>query len=283
MNAFALALAYLRARALNTALNVLLLSLGIATICVLLLVSHQLGDRMLRDGRGIDLVVGAKGSPVQLILSAVYQVDFPTGNIPLAEAERLRAHPTVREAIPLALGDSFQGQRIVGTEHAYAAHYGASIAEGRLWQAPFEATLGARAAATTGLRVGDRFFGAHGLAGGDHLHVHDAFPYEVVGVLAPTGTVIDRLILTPVETVWAVHEHGDAPHVDEPLVDAVAMHEDEHEHEHEDDHAADAHQITALLIKYATPLAAVSLPREINDGTAMQAASPAMETARLLS
>ena len=109
MSLLGLSLAYIRARALNAALNLALLALGVAMIVLLLLFSAQLGDRLTRDARGIDLVIGSKGSPLQLILSSIYHVDFPTGNIPLAEAERWAEHPLVAEAIPLALGDSLAG------------------------------------------------------------------------------------------------------------------------------------------------------------------------------
>ena len=154
MSLFGLSLAYIRARALNAALNLVLLALGVGMIVLLLLFSAQLEDRLTRDARGIDLVIGSKGSPLQLILSSIYHVDFPTGNIPLADAERWAEHPLVAEAIPLALGDSLAGFRIIGTEHAYAGHYGGELAAGRLWEAPFEATLGALVAAQTGLARG---------------------------------------------------------------------------------------------------------------------------------
>ena len=153
-------------------------------------------------------MIGAKGSPLQLVLASIYHVDFPTGNIPLAEAERWAGHPLVAEAIPLALGDSLAGFRIVGTEPAYAAHYGAELAAGRLWQEPFEATLGATVAARTGLEVGDRFVGSHGLAAGGPRAWRA--PYTVVGVLEPTASVLDRVVLTPIESVWLVH--GMEPH-----------------------------------------------------------------------
>jgi putative ABC transport system permease protein len=156
MSLLRLSLAYIRARALNATLNLALLVLGVGTIVLLLLFSVQLEDRLTRDARGLDLVIGGKGSPLQLFLSSIYHVDFPTGNIPLTEAERWAAHPLVAEAIPLALGDSLAGFRIVGTEHAYAEHYGAELADGRLWQNPFEATLGALVAANTGLRATSR-------------------------------------------------------------------------------------------------------------------------------
>jgi putative ABC transport system permease protein len=252
LNLAAISFAYLRARPLATALNLLLLALGIATITLLLLATAQLEERMSRDARGIDLVAGAKGSPMQLVLSAVYHLDAPTGNIPLESALALSRLPAVKKAIPLALGDSYRGNRIVGTSHDYPAHYGAKLAAGRLWSAPMEAVLGADVAAEARLAVGSSFTGAHGLSAGGDLHEQE--PFKVVGVLAPGGSVLDRLVLTSVESVWEIHEHAGA---------------------------AERKEITALLIQYATPLAAAMMPRQINASTAMQAASPAYESARL--
>jgi len=253
MNVAGISFAYLRARPLATALNLLLLALGIATITLLLLATAQLEERMGRDARGIDLVAGAKGSPMQLVLSAVFHLDAPTGNIPLADAVALSRHPAVKKAIPLALGDSYRGYRIVGTNHDYLAHYGASLAQGRVWTLPMEAVLGAEVAAKSRLAVGEIFTGAHGLGeGGD---AHEQEPFKVVGLLAPTGTVLDRLVLTSVESVWEVHEHAGQQ--------------------------AGRREITALLIQYASPLAAAMLPRQVNANSALQAASPAYESARL--
>ena len=284
MTLVGLSFAYLRDRALNTALNILLLTLGVATMVILVLFSAQLGERFERDARGIDLVVGAKGSPLQLILSSIYQVDVPTGNIPLTTVETLRADPTVGEVIPLAQGDSFRGFRIVGTEPAYVAHYGGELAQGRLWAEPLETVLGAEVARQTGAGLGQRFLGSHGLSGDGHEH--DATPFTVVGILAPTGTVADRLILTSVESVWDVHGVAHESHED-------GAHDHEHEHEHAEEAAAPANasireahsapEVTALLVKYRSPLAAVRLPNFINQQTALQAAAPAVETARLLS
>ena len=253
MNLFAITLAYLRARPLATALNLLLLALGIATITVLLLATTQLQERMGRDARGIDLVVGAKGSPMQLVLSAVFHIDAPAGNIPLADALALARGRMVKKAIPLALGDSYRGFRIVGTNHDYPAHYGARVAGGSLWEKPMQAVLGAEAARETGLGVGATFSGAHGLDGGGDAHGET--PFTVVGVLAPTGSVIDRLVLTDVKSVWMVHGTQDEKDEDQEL--------------------------TALLIQYSTPLAAAMLPRQVNASATLQAASPAYESARL--
>lgn len=251
---------YLRARALNSTLNVLLLALGVATITLLLLTLHQLDERMGRDARGIDLVVGAKGSPMQVILSAIYHLDVPTGNIPLAQARIIAKHRMVKKTIPLALGDSYKGFRIVGTSQDYVAHYGGTLATGRLWAKPMEAVIGSDVAKRLGHGVGTKIIGSHGIAeaGSEHGNA----PYQVVGVLAASGTVLDRLVLTGIESVWLVHdEHANA--------DAKVTEDDQ--------------QITALLVQYATPLAAAMLPRYINQISEMQAASPAFETARLFS
>jgi putative ABC transport system permease protein len=262
MNLASLSASYLRARPLQTTLSLLLLSLGVATIVLLLLVVEQLEERMNRDARGIDLVVGAKGSPMQLILSGIYHVDAPTGNIPLAAARSLTKHRFVKKAIPLALGDSWKGYRIVGAGHDYPAHYGAKPAAGRLWEKPMEAVLGAEVAARTGAGPGATFAGAHGVGGeGDE---HKDAPYTVVGVLAPTGGVLDRLVLTGIESVWQVHEQHQGP---EDEADRKALEA--------------AREVTVVLVQYASPLAAATLPRQINSQSEMQAASPAFETARL--
>lgn len=289
-----LAVAYLRDNRLATALNVILLSLGVGTIIALVLLLAQAEERMERDSAGIDLVIGAKGSPMQLILSSVFHVDVPTGNVRLGDAQQIIAEPAVKRAIPLALGDSIRSFRIVGTNPEYMDLYGAKLAAGRVWDKPLEAVLGADAARLAGLRLGDTFAGTHGLteAGG---HTHDDHKYVVVGVLAPTGAVIDRLVLTSVASVWKVHDH-EAPAAstkaeskkDGAKSHAGHDHHEGHDHDHGDhghDHAghdhAGAKEVTAYLIQYATPLAAVSFPRLVNGSSTMQAASPAVEAARL--
>lgn len=262
MNLASLSASYLRARPLNTALSLILLSLGVASIVLLLLVVGQLETRMNRDAQGIDLVVGAKGSPMQLILAGIYHADAPTGNIPLAAAQALEKNRMVKKAMRLALGDSWKGYRIVGAGHDYPQHYGAKPASGGLWEKPMEAVLGAEVAARTGMGVGGSFVGAHGIGGEGEAHA-DA-PYVVVGVLARTGSVIDRLVLTSVESVWQVHEEHHEP-ADEH--DRKALESDR--------------EVTVLLLQYASPLAAAMLPRQINSQSELQAASPAYETARL--
>jgi putative ABC transport system permease protein len=256
---FSYALRMLMARPGVALVNVLLLSLGVATITVLLLVSTQMERSMERDLAGVDVVVGAKGSPLQMILAGVLHVDVPAGNIPLEAAQELAKDPRVKQLIPLSLGDSYQGFRIVGTTLAYPALYEAKLASGAMWQQPMQAVAGADVAAK--LPLGAVFAGSHGLAGGGELH--DKAAYQVTGHLQRCGCVLDRLILTSTESVWQVHEKEIA--LDD--ADKKALQEER--------------EITFGLIQYASPLAAVSFPRFVNSSTELQAAAPAIEITRL--
>ncbi len=262
MITIALAFNYLWAKPLAAALNLLLLSLGLASMSFLLLVGDQLDKAFERDLAGIDVVVGAKGSPLQLILAGVFHLDAPAGNVPLKAVEALRAHPQVARVIPVSLGDSYQGFRIVGTSLDYPNHYKASLQAGVWWAAPMQAVLGSQVAARTSLKPGDQFEGSHGL--GASGQVHGNTPYTVSGVMASTGGVLDRLILTATESVWQVHENATA----NDAADKKIMQEER--------------ELTLALVQYKTPLAAVTFPRFINTTTEMQAAAPAIEITRLL-
>nr|WP_315184185.1 FtsX-like permease family protein [uncultured Albidiferax sp.] len=262
MNIVAIAFRYLWSRPLPAALNLLLLALGLASITFVWITSEQMDRAFERDLAGIDAVVGAKGSPMQLILAGVFHIDVPPGNIPLEAVQQLEKDPRVAQLIPISLGDTFRGFRIVGTTPAYAAHYGVKLAQGALWNQPMQTVVGAQVAKNTGLAVGNTFYGSHGLGGTGH--VHGDFPYTVIGVLAPCGCVLDRLVLTATESVWKVHEKATA------LDD-----EDQKILEQE-------REITLALVTYTSPLAAVTFPRFINTTTEMQAAAPAVEITRLL-
>ena len=262
MKTLAFAWRYLWARPLGAALNVLLLSLGLASITFLLLVGHQLSQAFTRDLAGVDVVVGAKGSPMQLILSGVLHVDVPPGNVPLEAVQALAKHPLVAQIIPISLGDSFQGFRIVGSSHDYPALYAATVAQGRLWDAPMQVVLGATTAAKLGASLGQTFEGSHGLGGGGHVHGDSA--YTVVGILAPSASVLDRLILTDTASVWKAHE------------DSTALDDDDRKTMEAE------REVTMALVRYKTPLAAVSFPRYVNTSTEMQAAAPALEITRML-
>jgi putative ABC transport system permease protein len=250
----------LRYRPLNTVLHIGLIALGTAAM---LLVSHILnavGERATRDARNIDLIVGAKGSPVQLVMAGVYHADVAPGNVPVRDLDTLRKHPMVAEVIPISLGDSVSGFRLIGSTPAFIAHYGGGVREGALPATAMDAVIGAEVAQKTGLSVGMSVVSQHGVDSAGAGGGHEGHPLMVVGVLAPTGTVLDRLVVTSLEAVWMAHG---LPTEATP-------------------NGADLREATLAIVRYRTPIAAASLPRSINATTTLQAASPALESARLL-
>jgi putative ABC transport system permease protein len=252
---------------LSSSLNLLLIAFGTGILTILLLASTQISDKLENNSKDIDLVVGAKGSPLQLILSSIYHIDFPTGNISLKEAQSLMQNPWVKSAVPLALGDNYNGVRIVGTDTNFVNLYQLKVHKGRIWHADFEATIGSAVARDQHLKVGDQFYGAHGLSGGSDIHKAKA--YRITGILQPKGNVTDNLILTKISSIWKMHD---------------AHHEGEdHDHANEASSKKEHQEITSLLIQYRSPMAVALFPRMVNESTNMQAASPAQESTRLFS
>ncbi|RZK80830.1 MAG: FtsX-like permease family protein [Pedobacter sp.] len=249
---------------LSAALNIMLIAFGTGILTLLLLASTQISQKLENNSKDIDLVVGAKGSPLQLILSSIYYIDFPTGNIPYKDAMELARNPFVKRAVPLALGDNYNGIRIVGTDSNFVSIYGLKVQTGQIWSKDFETTIGATVAQEQHLKVGDKFYGAHGLTGSTDQH--KSHEYIVSGILKPQGNVTDNLILTNIASVWEMHEE----HADE-------------EHEHHEDETHNDKELTSLLIQYRSPMSVVMFPAMVNGSTNMQAASPAQESTRLFS
>ena len=267
---------------LNTILSVVLLTSSVAIITTLVLVEKQFEEKFSSNIDGVDLVMGAQGSPLQLILSSVYQVDSPTGNISYDSAKVWMQHPFVQKAIPLAFGDNYRGYKILGTTPDYLEKYGAEISEGKLFEKNFEVVIGSDIAQKIRLKIGDEFFGSHGDAA--EGEVHDHYGYKVVGIAKPTGKVVDNLILCTIPSVWQMHggheeaenpAHGEEGHV----------HVEGEEHHEETDMTLDepGMEITAVLLKFRNKMGIVTWPRIIAQNTKMQVASPAIEVNRLFS
>ncbi len=280
MNLLGLSWRNIAIKPLSTLLSWILFALGIGLISLMLLFNKQVSGAFESNMAGINLVVGAKGSPLQLILSSIYHIDFPTGNISLKESAFLNKHPLVKKTIPLAMGDSYKEYRIIGTNTDYVDLYKGSLGDGRLWENDFEVTLGANVAKELGLKLGDQFVSAHGF--GEAIMEHDEHKFEVVGILAPSNTVLDKLILTNIGSIWASHDDHAEPTATETGHDHDHNHDEAHDHKHEPVAAEDdEREITSLLVFYRNPMGAVQMPRFINDKTDMQAAAPAFEMNRL--
>jgi putative ABC transport system permease protein len=261
---------------LNTILSVILLTSSVAIITVLVLLEKQFEEKFSSNIDGVDLVLGAQGSPLQLILSSVYQVDAPTGNISYDSAKVWMQHPFVKKAIPLAFGDNYRGFKILGTTPDYLEKYGAKLSEGKLFEKNFEVVVGSEIAQKLNMRVGDEFFGSHGDA--IEGEVHDHYAYKVVGIAKETGKVVDNLILCTIPSVWQMHgghEEENPAHGEEGHVHSDA----------ENDLTIDkpGMEITAVLLQFRNKMGIIMWPRIIAQNTKMQAASPAIEVNRLFS
>lgn len=267
---------------LNLLLSLMLLMLSVSLVTFALQLGKQLGGELNKNIAPYDMVVGAKGSPLQLVLSSVLHIDVPTGNIPLREASEIQKHPFVKIALPVCYGDNYKGYRILGTKPEYLDHYAATVGEGNMYHRSFEVVAGRAVAQKLELKVGDVFTSAHGLASANG-EAHDGHPYIVTGILNPTGTVVDQLLITDLESIWESHEHekdhDEASHGGDHEEEAHD-HSEEHAHAHEEEHE-DEKEITSLLVKFKNPLGVVQLPRYINENTSMQAALPSYEVQRL--
>ncbi len=268
MNLLKISWSNIKHKPLNTLLSIVLLSFGIGIISMMLLLKTQISEKFDRNIKDIDFVLAAKGSPLQSMLANIYHVDVPTGNIKVSEARRIIKNPMVAEAIPLAYGDNYEKFRIVGTNEKYPNHYGCTLADGKLFSAPFEVTIGADVARETGLKLGGTFTSVHGYdnaAEDADAHHHQVF--TVVGIFARSNSVIDNLILTPVETTWMVHEHPE-----EPIADSLSS---------DTTHAEPEREMTAYLIKKRNKGAFGMLSKQTED-TTMQLANVAVENSRLM-
>ena len=271
MNIFKLSFKNIFHKPVGTVLSIVLLTLAVGIISILIHVNASIENQMNNNLKGIDMVVGAKGSPLQLILSSVYHVDSPTGNISLADANSITRNRMVKNSTKLSFGDNYKGFKIVGTEKKFLELYKCDVEDGRIWEKSLETVVGSKVAEILELKVGDEFISSHGL--GDYGEYHEDSVFKVVGILETSNSVADQLILTSLESVWDIHKEHDHDHDEE--------HDYDHDEEHDHDHDEDSKEITSILVKFDSPMNIISFPRYINEETNMQAAVPSYEISRL--
>ena len=265
-------------RPFSSGLSVLLLASSIMIIILAFLTMQQLESKFNENANKIDLVVGAKGSRLQLVLCNVFHVDNPTGNIRMKDVTFLTKHPFVKNAIPISLGDNFKSYRIVGTNQNFLQKlYEAPLKKGKLFEKPYEVVLGFNAANKMDLKLGDSFYGSHGIDAS--IHEHQDAKYLVVGLLDYSGEVIDNLILTPLESVWQVHSED---HQKGSFDLSYEKKHDHHHHHHKTTVVEEDKEITALLVNYNSPRAKFSIPGIVNNKEQLMAAEPSIEIQRLL-
>ena len=237
-------------------MSILLMILGVTIITLSVLVNQITKNTFTKNNPNLDVVVGAKGSPLQLVLSSIHHIDIPTGNINYKNAKKIMKHPAIKFGVPISLGDNFQNYRIVGTDKKFLKLYDAELEIGSMWEKPMQSVIGSNVANFTKLKIDKFFVGSHGLI--DTGDIHSEQPYKVVGILKKTGTILDNLIITSLDSVWNLHSNQN---------DILKN--------------SDSLEVTALLLKYKNKTSVFSFPRLINKNTSMQAASPNLEISKL--
>lgn len=260
MNIWSISIQNIKTKPLYTFLSIFILSLSIALLLGIQQIKCSFKNQITNNLGEIDLVIGAKGSPLQLILASVLHLDNPTGNISYKEALKIGKNPLVKSFVPISYGDNHKGYRIIGTTHAYTSLYNAELEKGHQVKNAMEVILGNYVAEELNLKIGDSFRSSHGLVENSIEEQHHNL-LTVVGILKPTQKVIDHLIVTSLESVWEMHEH-----------------EGEENHNHDDHHEK---EITSLLINFKNPRALLTFPRRINKQTKMQASLPKYELHKL--
>ena len=237
-------------------MSILLMILGVTIITLSVLVNQITKNTFTKNNPNLDVVVGAKGSPLQLVLSSIHHIDIPTGNISYKNAKKIMKHPAIKFGVPISLGDNFQNYRIIGTDKKFLKLYDAELEIGSMWEKPMQSVIGSNVANFTKLKIDKFFVGSHGLI--DTGDIHSEQPYKVVGILKKTGTILDNLIITSLDSVWNLHSNQN---------DILKN--------------TDSLEVTALLLKYKNKTSVFSFPRVINKNTSMQAASPNLEISKL--
>ncbi len=234
-------------------LNIMMLGFGTTIISLIIALNYTYNQKVAKDLKGADMVVGAKGSPLQLVLSSVYHFDQDNGNIPYEEVLKLADNPYIKSITPLYMGDYYKGHKIIGTDKSYLEKFNAGLAEGSLFENDFDIVIGSKVAHNNHLSLGESFSGNHGH--GQDAYAHHDFKYTVTGILEETETVLDYLILCNLNTTDILHRDPD---------DSLKTFE-----------------ITSALIELNDPEAIYTLPDEINNHTSLLAAVPAFEINKL--
>ncbi len=262
MNLWSLILRNIATRRLASALTALSVALGAMLVTSILLLRAELETHYLEPGKGYSLVVGAPGSGLQLVLNAISHIDRSPGLMPWPVYEEIADHPSTRLAVPYAVGDAFRGYRVVATTEAFfdprfphpeSKNTAGKFADG----GPFtvdpqslkealeamvegkhdaheghdhdhdhrsEAVVGSEVAARLGIRVGDLIEPTHGTGSGHEAHEHESL-WSVVGILKPTGTPVDKLVLINIDSFYRIPDHADGiiPGTRTPGLSAVVL------------------------------------------------------------
>jgi putative ABC transport system permease protein len=210
----------LKNRKLATSLTVFSMTLSLVLLMTVERIQRAAQDGFTQTVSGVDLIVGARSGPLQLILYSVFNMGQATQNVSIESYNQIKARPEIEWTIPYSLGDGHRGFRVVATNTDFFEHYHfrskekIEFAEGHAFENYFDVVIGADVAATLKYKVGANIVVAHGSTTGDAIQMHDDKPFRVVGIMKPTGTPLDRALYISLEAMEAIHldwQSGSAP------------------------------------------------------------------------
>lgn len=280
-------------RSLASTLTAVSMALGVALVVAVLVIHGVVDKSFRRSAQGYDLIIGPKGSRLDLVLNTVYHMGRPVGTIPYrcyTELADQRFAADVETAVPICMGDHFSGFRVIGTNpdmfdkleyldgQKYTFQPGGRNFD---WNAPFEAVVGATAARKTGLKVGDTFRPVHGESGEGEEHE----PFTIVGILEPTGTPIDRAFFINIKGFYTLHtvEAAEEKPGSGRVLAASSEGPDTKESAPPGHHEEDEQKISAVLVVTQKDdyQRAMAFPRRVVEELDVQAVAPAEEIDRL--
>jgi putative ABC transport system permease protein len=275
MNTLRIVYKNIKQRSLSSMLTILSVLLGVGLVTAILILKNESEEAFNQAATGYEIIVGPKGSSLQLTLSTVYQIGLPIQNMPIKVYDLLKNDKRVRLAIPYVFGDNYKNFRITGTvselfsEFEYKKGIRYKLDEGSFFSNDFEAVIGKEVADKTGLKTGDTFSGSHGIESYEGASEHSEKKFKVTGILSRTFTPSDRIIFVSMNSVWELHNH-------------------ENENNGSEDHhiiSDSMKTISAVLLKLKSPVFFDLLRRQINEnkyeGINAQAVLPLFEIKQL--
>lgn len=291
MSIFRIVLKNIKQRSLASVLTVFSIMLGVALVISILILKQESQDAFNQTATGYELIVGPKGSSLQLTLNTIYHIGVPIQNIPFDTYTKLKDDKRVKLAIPYVLGDNYKNHRLIGTvpeifsEFNYQKDKKYKLKEGKFFEKDFEAVIGSETALKTGLKVGDKFSGSHGVEAyenaGDILD-HKEFKFTVTGILEKTFTPTDNVIFTSMSSIWGIHHHE----AEEKRNENKSKEEHNHDHDKDSQQIKDSDKsVTVILVSLKSPVYFDLLRRQINEnkyeGINAQAVIPVFEIKQL--
>lgn len=254
---FKYALKSIRSKKTISILYVIALSISMTISMLSINISSQIQDGFFRVDQKYDVVVGNKGSSTQLVMSSIFFSEEPLGTLPYSVVDDIKKIDESMKVVPIALGDNYNGSKIVGTEPSLLDGY--EFSKGEVFGEDFEVVVGSNVAKAYNLEIGSQIISSHGAGDAISGHDHSNSPYKVVGILKTTNTSYDNVVFTDICNIWSAHsDHEDEDHNEELYRNEEGHdHDEEHSHEvleidyhnHSHNHNHNDGEVTAILVR----------------------------------